>query len=326
MHRNRPDFAPCGARVTNEKQKESRKVLQNLKHYVLPENALDPRLTARLKRGAIHYAQVQSWWPVPALQRWIRRQRFEFTHQDSHGATRVKLSGADITHSWVAEEVLIDRVYGLDQVPFTPDVVLDLGANIGLFTLLAARRWPKAALVCVEPHPTTFSFLCDNLALNGVSATRLQCALDGKPGLRFMSDHEAVYQTLASGETNTRVMTLQLDALLPRDPGVRLLIKMDIEGSEVPVLNALRARLPEQCFVFIELHEGDAAVRWVRDWAEAHGFVFHETRRREDAIDGYLIRGKDSAFDAGNARARWQTPELSLAEDLATPDLFQPKV
>ncbi len=265
-------------------------MLEKIKHFVYPANPLDGRLSARLKRGAIHYAQVSSWWALPGLQRWVRDHRFEFRHGRNGDSTRVTVSGADLTHIWVADEVLIEGVYQLEAVPFAPDLVLDLGANIGLFTLLAARRWPKSNLVCVEPHPTTFSFLCDNLARNGVSATKLQCALDVTVGDRFMQNEGAVYQALAEGPTETHVMALRLDSILPQRSDLKLLIKMDIEGSETSVLEDLETELPEHTFIFLELHDGDESLRWIEKWAERRGFIFQEVRRREQWIDGYLRR------------------------------------
>ncbi len=271
-------------------QKEPRKVLQSIKHYVFPENPFDTRVVARLKRGAINYGQVNSWWPIPPVQRWIRNHRFHFQHGTNGSTTQVEVSGADITHLWVADEILIERVYNLEVVPFVPDLVMDLGANIGLFTLLAARRWPQAGFVCVEPHPTTFSFLCDNLALNGVNAMKLQCAVDSQVGLKFLENDGAVFQALSERKTATRVMTVQLDSLLPSADSAKLVLKMDIEGSEVTVLENLRAPLPEHCFIFLELHKGDESRRWIEGWAARNGFQFSEVRRRLDAIDGYLSR------------------------------------
>jgi FkbM family methyltransferase len=196
---------------------------------------------------------------------------------------------------------LLEGVYQLDVVPFKPDVVLDLGANIGLFALLAAQRWPLANLVCVEPHPTTFSFLCDNLALNGVNAVKLQCAVDAEVGVKFLENEGAVYQTLSNRASGTPVMTLQLDSLIPGRNDLKLLIKMDIEGSEVAALDHLTARLPQNTFVFIELHRGDESLRWMKDWAELNAFRFSVVRRRDDAIDGYLTR--DPAYVTTQGRA-----------------------
>lgn len=305
-----PELKKATARVTNWEQEESGKVLRKLKHYVFPENPLDSRVLARVKRGAIHYGQVHSWWPIPPVQRWIRNHRFEFRHGPNGRALRIGVSGEDITHLWVADEVLIEQVYQLDVVPFEPDLVLDLGANIGLFTLLAARRWPGANLACVEPHPVTFSFLCDNLVMNGVTAMKLQCALDTQAGVKFLENEGAVFQALSSRVTGTRIMTVRLDSLLPSELNVKLVIKMDIEGSEVAVLNDLRARLPEQTFVFIELHNGEESLRWIRQWAADNGFQFSETRRRDDAIDGCLARPQHDETGERAQAGRTESPGL----------------
>jgi len=321
-----PELKESSARVTSMGQEDSGSVLHKLKHYVFPENPLDGRIVARMKRGAIHYGQVRSWWPIPPVQRWIRNHRFEFQHGVNGSTIRVEVSGGDITHLWVADELLIEQVYQLDAVPFVPDLVLDLGANIGLFTLLAAKRWPAANLACVEPHPTTFSFLCDNLALNGVTAMKLQCALDSEAGVKFLENDGAVFQTLSNRTTGTRIMTVTLDSLLPADPDLKLLIKMDIEGSEVAVLNHLHARLPDQTFFFIELHKGDESLRWIEQWAGNNGFQFSATRRRDDAIDGCLTRAKAPQGRATLSSARRECSDVAPHPRRAEDSVAQPSL
>jgi FkbM family methyltransferase len=273
---------------TAAQPKGAAKVLQQLKHFLFPENPVDGRVFSRMKRGAIHYAHTGGWSAIPPFQRWIRQRAFEFQHEN----TRVELSADDLTHLWVADEVLAERVYDLNVVPFTPDLVLDCGANIGLFTLLAAKRWPRAQFVCVEPHPTTFSFLSRNLALNSIQAVKLQCAVGAEPELKFLCNEGAVFQSVSDEPSGVRAFTVPFDSLLPRGRDMKLLIKMDIEGAEETALNAMRAELPESCFIFIELHRGDASLQWIRAWAAEHRFEFTEVRRRDDAIDGFLARPK----------------------------------
>jgi FkbM family methyltransferase len=268
---------------------KEQRVLEKLRYFVYPANPLDSRALSRVKRGMIHYAHTGGWSAIPRLQRWIRRHSFEFRHGTNGFCTRLKVSADDLTHLWVADEVLTEHVYSLNAVPFTPDLVLDLGANIGLFTLLAAQRWPNSHLVCVEPHPLTFDQLCKNLAANRVSAMRLQCAIADTTGIQFLCNEGAVFQALTEAENATPTLTMPLDALLPR-AAKNVLIKMDIEGAEQAALENARLLLPEQCFIFIEIHQGDESLAWMRRWASSHGFAFTEVRRREEAIDGYLSR------------------------------------
>jgi FkbM family methyltransferase len=263
-------------------------LLEKLKHFVFPENPVDGRALSRFKRGAIHYAHTGGRSAIPPMQRWLRRQSFTFRHGLNGASTKVKLSAGDLTHLWVADEVLAEGVYQFAAVPFIPELVLDLGANIGLFTLLAARHWPRAQFICVEPHPTTFSFLTANLDLNGVRAIKLQCAIDSQPRIMYLCNDGAVYQALSAEPTAVAALTVPLDAVLPA--AQRLVIKMDIEGAEQNALGSLTTALPEETFIFIELHRGADSLRWVELWALDRGFVFTEVRRRDDAIDGFLAR------------------------------------
>jgi FkbM family methyltransferase len=199
-------------------------------------------------------------------------------------------SGKDITHLWVANEVLLEKVYDLSAVTFEPDFIFDLGANIGLFSLIASSKWPDAKVICVEPHHTTFRYLGKNLDINGVKAAKFQCALDAHSGVKYLQNQGAVFQTITQQPTGTFTYCLKLDAFLESFGDGRLLIKMDIEGAEESVLDSLSVKLPPNTFIFIELHRGEAALMWVKQWASINAFRFVEVRRRDQAIDGFLIR------------------------------------
>lgn len=56
-------------------------------------------------------------------------------------------------------EICENDVYRLKEVPFTPDVVLDIGANVGVFTSYARFLFPLAKIVAVEPDPENWEHL-----------------------------------------------------------------------------------------------------------------------------------------------------------------------
>jgi FkbM family methyltransferase len=260
--------------------------------YVYPENPIDQRFISRIKRGLVNYAQVQSSWAIPRFQSWIRDQKFWFLFQSEDWYFPIVVSGSDITHLWVANEIFIDKVYDLSIVPFLPDVILDLGSNIGLFSILAQKKWSESMLICVEPHPETFSFLSANLEANKIKATRLQCGVSSDNNIKFLrNDEGAVFQELSgNGDLGNRVLTVSLNSLISSFSDMKLLIKMDIEGAEYEVLQDTILNLPMECFFFIELHKGDWSLSWIKAWAAENDFDYFETRRRDDAIDGYLKR------------------------------------
>ncbi|ATZ22052.1 Enterobactin synthase component F [Streptomyces lavendulae subsp. lavendulae] len=62
------------------------------------------------------------------------------------------------------------------------DVVVDIGANIGLFGLWAHRQAPGIRLVAVEPNPDTLPYLRVNLELGGVTADVVPAAVTDRVG------------------------------------------------------------------------------------------------------------------------------------------------
>jgi len=62
-------------------------------------------------------------------------------------------------------EIFNENCYIQHGVELRDDsIVLDVGANIGMFGMYLADKYPKSTVVCVEPVPTTFAALQENLA------------------------------------------------------------------------------------------------------------------------------------------------------------------
>lgn len=266
--------------------------LKGLTNFLYPTFSLNNRFLLRSKCGLMNYCLVNSWWGLQPLQRLIRAQKFTFDWRDQSGYFKVKLPAGDYTQLWVVHEIFSSKNYNLSRVPFEPDIILDLGANIGLFALLVARHWPEAALVCVEPHPVTFSLLCENLKTNHVAAAKMQCAISNETAVRFMSNKGAAISEhlVDCGDSESKTLTLLLESLIPKVPDLKLLVKMDIEGAEFDVLSAVKRHLPKRCFIFVEVHEGDGSLKRITRWAQDNGFRYVMGRRAGDAIDGHLER------------------------------------
>ncbi|SRR6266545_2940317 len=74
------------------------------------------------------------------------------------------------------------------------DVVVDVGAHIGYFTLLlAALVGPKSRVFAFEPDPDNFALLCRNVELNGSDPVLL--ALTRHPQLEHHGEQPALLPT-----------------------------------------------------------------------------------------------------------------------------------
>lgn len=127
------------------------------------------------------------------------------------------------------------------------DLFIDIGANIGSYSILAAGA-SGAQVVSIEPIPSTFSKLLDNVQLNRLEG-KVTChniGLSFTAGkLRFSSDLDTVNHVLRDGEEvkSIDVDVSRLDDLLTVDPNQAVVIKIDVEGHELSVLKGAESTL-----------------------------------------------------------------------------------
>jgi len=134
------------------------------------------------------------------------------------------------------------------------DCMVDVGANIGMVALTAASRvGPNGAVYAFEPHPRTFGYLQENIALNGGSNVRaFNFAVGEREGTVQFSDIRSDDQNsiITSGK-GILVPLRPLDALDIGEPLIHLL-KVDTEGYEKFVFQGAARLLAKTLTVHFE--------------------------------------------------------------------------
>lgn len=169
------------------------------------------------------------------------------------------------------------------------DVCVDVGAHAGYYTLLASKLVGRHGHVyALEPSPTTFRQLCENLERNHVSnVTALEVAAGEAAGTAtLLEDHgnsllSALRPPDSSGANaaDGRVVAVgPLTALVPEEAAARLrLVKIDVEGYEVEVLRGLHPLLSgaERVALVLEFtpdSSGDDKIEEVERLRDEEGF------------------------------------------------------
>jgi FkbM family methyltransferase len=126
--------------------------------------------------------------------------------------------------------------------------VVDVGANVGMYTLIAARAVaPDGRVYSFEPTPRTFAILKDNIQVNGLLESGLvdcrRMAVTDRPGTARLATYRGNggHNTLFPGGSApefTDVDTVTLDDALAGVPRVDV-IKIDVEGAEPLVWNGM---------------------------------------------------------------------------------------
>ena len=136
----------------------------------------------------------------------------------------------------------------LDTLLRKGDWTLDVGANVGHYAMkMSELVGASGRVVAMEPVPDTFSLLAANARLfahanvslvNAAASDRVGVASMQIP--RFGSGLQNYYQARVGAGPGLSVLTLPIDAL--QLPPVRL-VKMDVEGHELPALHGMRGLL-----------------------------------------------------------------------------------
>jgi len=133
------------------------------------------------------------------------------------------------------------------------DTFIELGANVGYFTLLASQRvGENGAVVAVEAAPDIFRQLQDNLARNAARNVRaVPIAVAAAAGtVRLFADHRgnlgATTTIPTPGFTEAALVPAAPfeQVVTPRELAGARVIKIDIEGAELPPLLALLTLAP----------------------------------------------------------------------------------
>lgn len=137
----------------------------------------------------------------------------------------------------------------------TSPVVLDVGANTGVYALAARAVNPLADVYAFEPIAPIFAKLSENAALNGGAVHCLEAAATDHTGrvTIFVPQGEHAYSSsldpeiFGAGTTDSwepqEVAATRLDAFLDSRGIAPSLIKIDVEGQEPFVLEGLGAEL-----------------------------------------------------------------------------------
>ena len=168
------------------------------------------------------------------------------------------------------------------------DVVIDIGANIGLFSLLAARVDSDVRVYAFEPASLNFLLLDKNIHENRATNIHpIRCAVSATTGMRTLYlDRCSVCNRAVSTnnpELNERcvgtevVESVSLDDVFIKN-GIRRcnLLKVDVEGSEYDIFfSASPSTLARIDAIAMEYHDYLVAHSGVElaKWLENKGFV-----------------------------------------------------
>jgi FkbM family methyltransferase len=169
------------------------------------------------------------------------------------------IKGAGPNAYWIGTYE-VARLRALANAVSLGTVVYDVGANVGIYSLLASlRAGPSGKVYAFEPLERNLVYLRRHLALNNVeNCVILETAVSNREGTRpFSAASWSSSMAHLSTDGEKLVPSTTLDTCIYGDRGLRPpdIIKIDVEGAEIEVLEGASRVLTEfHPAIFLEIH------------------------------------------------------------------------
>ena len=201
------------------------------------------------------------------------------------------------------------------------DVILDIGANIGYFTLILAKiAGEKGKVFAFEPYPKNFEILKKNIEVNNYKNVILEnkAVFNKNEKIKlFLSPinngAHRIFNTL-NGKNSIEVEAIKLDDYL-KNKKIDF-FKMDIEGAELNALIGMESILKNKDIKFImefspenlrELNK-PSKIKELLDFLENKGFILIDINKRS-------IIKKENLLEKAEKKHYFNTTLLGIKKD-----------
>jgi FkbM family methyltransferase len=219
----------------------------------------------RRTRGALRRLWtdvVHRVWPHKSAPRWVVKQA------PINGYHILVFANEDVGCSiYCYRSFEPDESEVIAGVTAADAVCIDVGANVGYYTLLMASLTPRGQVHSFEPVPRNFHLLSANVLLNGFENVVLNCcAVGNRDGeMSFTVSEDGAYSSFLDtgrrAQSRTIIVPARTLVSYCRQRGLRRIdfMKVDVEGAEQLVLEGASGCLEDvdlrPKLMMIELYE-----------------------------------------------------------------------
>jgi FkbM family methyltransferase len=236
-------------------------------------------------------------WPI-FVKLYFHKIKSEYVILETRKGIKIKLrvNSTDLmafTNVWLVEEY-----QKTDSHIKSDDIIIDIGAHIGLFVLYASQFCKAGKIFCFEPIRENFDMLISNIELNGITnvfATNTAVSVDNNTVTIYLSEDQAGHSMHQVSPKKIQTKSVSLKNIFDSNSIETCdLLKMDCEGEEYSIMSALPdsyySRIRE---IFMEYHLADTRPQLLRDLiTKLQTFAFKTVQTETTSSMGLLYASK----------------------------------
>lgn len=183
---------------------------------------------------------MKNWYFYPLLYFGLLKNDSTFLLRNNL-KIKLRTNSTDIqtfTNIWIWEEYK-NKIFSIGE----NDIIIDVGAHIGLFSLYASQFCTRGKIYAFEPIRSNYDLLVFNIDLNQAKNVKtFQKAVSDKSGILrlFLSPDAAAHSIFLKSSSYQDVECTSLEDIMDSNEiEICNLLKLDCEGSEYSILDSL---------------------------------------------------------------------------------------
>lgn len=208
-----------------------------------------PRLYAKIKNIYRRIIIFKNWpkfiWPINKFWRYNQIAAL----QDGSKILLRDLFSSDFS---IALEIgYLNYYIDPSLIKSNSNIIVDVGANIGIFSIMAGRAFPNATIYAIEPEDKNFQQLLKNIKLNNLKNIKpIKAIVSNSVGKKtlYLSKFNSAHSTNFINDSETQIV----DSLTLKSFDKIDILKVDTEGSEYEIFSDY---IPDCKYIVLEIHK-----------------------------------------------------------------------
>jgi FkbM family methyltransferase len=235
---------------------------------------------------------------------------FWYGNKPRHRPLHLKIGGQQwhipdaLSFIWQYKEIFGDESYRFESNNAQP-LIYDCGSNVGLSIAYFRQLYPNAEIKAFEADAKIADYLQENLQKNNIKGVKIhqKAVWIHDKGIEMQSDgaDTASIIQIKDAQNIVSVPSIRLKDLLAQETQIDML-KMDIEGAEVEVLEDCAEELAKIQHLFIEYHAyigQSQSLAGILNLLELNGFRYYLTNphQKDAPLVNRLPKNKEATMD-----------------------------
>jgi len=181
---------------------------------------------------------IKNWYSIPFVYYRIIKKKYFTINLRNNLKCKIRIESTDLQ---AFANVWLNREY--EEIGFfieSDELVIDIGAHIGLFTIYASQFCKNGKIISCEPIKENFELLKENLSMNNLSNIVLynNAITDKNDKIKiYLNDDYAANSIYGNGENYEEISTLSLSKIIDQNMNEKICLKLDCEGAEYKIIN-----------------------------------------------------------------------------------------